>query len=50
MRGGFCVALGTDALADLLLTHYVGLRILSRSGASVQQLRDSASALQALKP
>lgn len=50
MRDAFAVALGNDALSDLLLTHYVGLRILSRSGASVQQLQRSVSALLALKP
>lgn len=50
MRAAFAAALGNDTLSDLLLTHYVGLRIQSRSGTSAQQLHSSISALQALKP
>lgn len=50
MRDAFRTGLGNDTLSALLLTHYVGLRILSRSGSTVQELQDSVAALQALKP
>ena len=57
MRGGFAAGLaasqghawlGEDAagaLADLLTTHYVGLRVLARSQAPVAALERSAAAL-----
>lgn len=50
MRAAFSVALGHEHLSDLLVSQYVGLRILSRSNISPQNLRDSVAALSGLKP
>ncbi len=50
MRTAFGEVTGDDALSDLLLSQYVGMRILSRSNISAQSLRDSVAALDRLKP
>jgi TetR/AcrR family transcriptional repressor of nem operon len=50
MRNAFTTALGNDALSDLLLTQYIGMRIQSRSNTTPQQLLSSVTALQAMKP
>jgi TetR/AcrR family transcriptional repressor of nem operon len=50
MRDAFGEVTSDEALADLLLSQYVGLQILSRSNISAQSLRDSVAALDRLKP